>query len=104
MPTSTQEVLTKQPHQDPDRAFGDKTGRRRRWISVSYIGRLASIAAGIAAVIAFAAGSALYYRFGFSGSSMYGAMLILWSATTLMLSIAMGLVVYWKRRKAPTLP
>jgi amino acid transporter len=89
MPNPTQEVLSDAPKSTKPRPLPN--GLR---LKLTYIGRLAGIAAGIAFIISVAAGYVLDYRYNLGRLRTIGAMLFIWSIATLVIGGIMAAVIY----------
>src|ERR1700722_4451316 len=71
-------------------------------LKLTYIGRLAGIAAGIAFVISLAAGYVLSYRYNIGQLRTLGAMLFIWSIAMLLIGGIMAAVIYrHSKRRIP---
>jgi hypothetical protein len=100
MSNEMQEILLNQPKPDDDRAPSNPvTETRGRKITTCYTDRLASIAIGIAFLIAIAAGALLRFGFEVDVLSTLGVALVVWSVATLVLAFAKGSVFYFSRKQ-----
>ena len=95
MPNEMQEILRNQPKPDDRAPSKPVTETRGGKITTYYTDRLASIAIGIAFLIAIAAGALLRFGFEVDVLSTLGATLVVWSVATLVLVFAKGSVFYF---------
>jgi hypothetical protein len=95
MPNEMQEILRNQPKPDDRAPSKPVTETRGGKITTYYTDRLASIAIGIAFLIAIAAGALLRFGFEVDILSTLGATLVVWSVATLVLVFAKGSVFYF---------
>jgi hypothetical protein len=95
MPNEMQEILRNQPKPDDRAPSKPVTETRGGKITTYYTDRLASIAIGIAFLIAIAAGALLRFFFEVDVLSTLGATLVVWSVATLVLVFAKGSVFYF---------
>jgi hypothetical protein len=98
MPNEIQEIMRNQPKPD-DRAsskpFTETRGGKITTYYTDRLDRLASIAIGIAFLIAIAAGALLRFGFAVHTLSAFGAALVVWSVATLVPVFAKGSVFYF---------
>jgi predicted phage tail protein len=95
MPNEMQEILRNQPKPNDRASSKPATETRGGKITTYYTDRLASIAIGIAFLIAIAAGALLRFGFEVDMLSTLGATLVVWSVATLVLVFAKGSVFYF---------
>jgi hypothetical protein len=95
MPNEIQEIMRNQPKPDDRTSSKPVTETRGGKITTYYTDRLASIAIGIAFLIAIAAGALLRFGFAVHTLSAFGAALVVWSVATLVLIFAKGSVFYF---------
>jgi hypothetical protein len=95
MPNEIQEIMRNQPKPDDRASSKPFTETRGGKITTYYTDRLASIAIGIAFLIAIGAGALLRFGFAVHTLSAFGAALVVWSVATLVLVFAKGSVFYF---------